>query len=55
MFGFEFGRTYEDGISDGDVAVINTINHLNKKRKAEAWQDMESRYIDRQDEDEENQ
>ena len=33
--------------------TIKSIDHLNKKRKAEAWQDIESGYLDRQYEDDE--
>lgn len=45
---------YEYDTENIDMDTFRSINHLNKKRKAEAWQDMESGYIDRQDEDEEN-
>ena len=48
------GYDYEYDTENIDMDVFRSINHLNKKRKAEAWQDMESGYIDRQDEDEEN-
>ena len=44
---------YEFDTENVDMDTFRSINHLNKKRKAEAWQDMESGYIDRQDEDEE--
>lgn len=46
---------YEYDNENIDMDTVRSINHLNKKRKADAWQDMESGYIDRQDEDEENQ
>ena len=45
---------YEYDTENIDMDVFRSINQLNKKTKAEAWQDMESGYIDRQDEDEEN-
>lgn len=44
---------YEFDTENINIDTIKSIDHLNKKRKAEAWQDIESGYLDRQYEDDE--
>lgn len=44
---------YEFDTENINIDTIKSIDHLNKKRKTEAWQDIESGYLDRQYEDDE--
>jgi hypothetical protein len=44
---------YEFDAENINIDTIKSIDHLNKKRKAETWQDIESGYLDRQYEDDE--